>query len=367
MFVFERLFAVAIYTISLLIVVFLIEQKVFKPKKILIGYIILLSVFAFYYEPYITADLYRIREIIKSFSSYNFIDFTKTFLKENPTPVSYILYWLVGKSGDVRILPAIATIVTYSSIFYIVIKYSQLNNISPKNIAVTVLFIMSTGSYMIVISNIRTMLALSLIIFCFFRETVLKKFSLLNILIYAIASLTHSLALVLVVIRFFVFIMGSSIKMRLKFFIFLLSAIVFLYVLLYQFWLIDSIIDKALGYITGDKYSYIWDYITSFIALIIMTFTLKIYHKSKCGKLKEVYNYIIICIVVAILLIFEFSIFSRLIVCFVPILLIPILLNVLSNNVITAKQRNILFLLCILMLFVVCSRGSLSSLKFFVL
>ena len=368
MFLFERLFGITCYLAVLAFAFITIFYRKLKVKDVLLFYIVVLSVFAFFYEPYETADLFRIRNIMKQFSMYDFESFFHSFLKSSTTPVAYLLYWIVGKSGIPGLLPAFTAAVTYSSVFYILYKSAKIYSIGNKSIAIILLFVMSTGNYIMVISNIRTMLAIALLCFCFFRESVLKTFKIWHVLLYFVAALIHNLAIILIIIRFIVFVFLSQLKRKWKIIIISFLAIVSVFVVMFFGWVMDSVFEKAVGYITGDTYFYIWEYIIAIIAIIIENKICVMFRRKQDMRAKETAVYLFVCMIVACVFITQFSIFHRIITYIAPILAIPLLASSGSNLTRSTGKRFVsIFYLSLVMLAIACFRGSLSSLKFFVL
>lgn len=367
MFIIERLFGIVCYSTILLLVFLCLYYKKMRVKDVLIFYVVILTIFAYFYEPYETADLFRIRRYVEAFSDYNFQQFLNINPTDSTTPVAYLLYWVIGRIGNVSLLPAVTALITYSLTFYILYKSSVIYSLKGPGLAIILLFVMSTGNYMMVISNIRTMLAISLLAFCFFRESVMRVFKLWHLLLYISAALIHNLAFILILIRCVAFIFSTNIKKKLKIFIIVLLAI-FGVIFIFKFnWMLNDVFEKATGYITGDTYSYIWEYIIGFIALIIEIIGLRMYLINHELRLNETEIYLFLCISLACIFVMQFSIFHRIITYISPILVIPILAMGFSGPCIEKKQREWVFFLSVIMLLVACSRGSLSSLKFFVL
>jgi len=76
MFLFERLIGVGIYSLVLVIVCFSLVGKGIKTiKRRLFFYSIILSIMAYNFVPYETADLYRIYEYVDAFQKYSFSSF----------------------------------------------------------------------------------------------------------------------------------------------------------------------------------------------------------------------------------------------------------------------------------------------------
>ena len=378
MFLFERVFGIAIYSYFLLMTCILMAYTNVKHKTILKIYTVILCVMGFFYLPYETADLYRTFETMDWYASIDFPQFLNDFVRTSSVPISRILYWLVGKSGIYGLLPVISAFVSYSCIFYTIDKTQEIYSISRKNVAITLFFLMSTSMYISVIGGIRMMMAMSLIVFCFFRESVEQKFRWWNVLLYVTAVFMHDIALILVAIRFIALVLDSKIKLVIRI---VLSAFiigvgtVMIFVFNYQ---IEQVFEKIVGYITGDNYSYIWEYMIG--AIIAFTYLLIVYRFKKYknnndyGSLKAYNIAAVISGILSILFCFEFSIFYRFIGHVVPLLGMPMMMVSLqeSQNAVMAKKKQISFQTILLVLSIAifalsCTRGSLCSLKFFVL
>lgn len=385
MFLFERLIGVGLYSLVLVAVCFsLVGKSGKKVKYVLSFYVIILSIMAFFYVPYKTADLYRINEYMDNFKTYSFNRILTT-VKESNWGVGSLYYWLIIKTGEPRLLPAINTLVCYSCIFYIVYKTAKKNQISGKNVAITLFFYMSIGNYMFVVSGIRCMLGISLLSFCFYRESVEKKFNILHIPLYLIAALIHSFSAVLIAVRFVISIFDTKTTpiRKLIYFVFLGAGSVLVFRNFRDY--ISKIIEMTTGYLSGDMYSYVWEYIIAILTCVVIICVL-----SKRKNIKEESNkklnvwllYEIALFAISLCVCYEFTIFHRLTTYIMPIIALPLLMTALQINDnrrdkinyqarlvggISLNLNTIVIMVSILMLFVACSRGTLSSLKFFVL
>ena len=386
MFLFERLIGVGLY--SLVLVIFclsLVGKSGKKIKRQLNFYTIILSVLAFLYVPYKTADLYRIYEYVEAFRKYSFKGILERQVMRSDIGIANILYWAIGKIGIPQLLPAITAFVCYSCIFYIIYKTAEKNQISGKNVAIALFFYMSTGNYMFVVTGIRCMLGISLLSFCFYRESVEKKFNILHIPLYLIAALIHSFSAVLIAARFIISIFDTKTTpiRKLIYLVCLGAGIVLVFRNFGDY--ISSIMEKADGYLSGDLYSYVWEYIIAILTCVIILCVL-----SKRRTIKEPSNvklnvwllYEILLFIIAMCVCWEFTTFHRLITYIMPIIALPLLMTILQSNdnrsgeinnrartveEIPLNLNTIVVMVSVLMLFVACSRGSLSSLKFFVL
>lgn len=386
MFLIERLVGVGTYSLTLILICLSLVNATGKQiKRRLNLYIIILSIMAFLYVPYETADLYRIYRFVNDFPTYSFSQLWEEKVLNSEVRYASILYWAIGKTGIPQLLPALTTFVCYSCIFYIIYKTSEKNQISGKNVAITLLFYMSLGSYVFVISGIRCMLGISLLSFCFYRENVENKFNILHIPLYIIATLIHAFAAVLIMARFVIpiFDTKTTAVRKLMYFIFLAVGA---FIVANNFSdYIGEIIEKADSFLSGNIYSYIWDYIIGFIVVFVLVSII-----LRCKKIEEysflklnVFRwYITAVLFVALCLCFEFSIFHRTVVYLLPIISLPMLMTILQTSANQQIEDNtptlgksiyvkpitfnsMIVVLSLLLLLLSCSRGSLSALKFF--
>lgn len=343
MFLFERLFGITVYICALVFIIALLYVYKVNVNKVLKTYIVILSVMAFFYVPYTTADLYRINEEMLFFAQHNVIDFTGTFLLHSTTPVADLLYYIVGCTGILRLLPVISTVITYSCIFYVTGKAAEMYEIKSKDVAVAVFFLMSVGSYMYVISNIRTMIAMSILCFCVFRESFEGKKFVSNIPLYLAAVLTHNLAAIVFAFRVILLIHSKNVLQILREKIsnvnrkapLIIAGAAACIVLGFLGWFSWDIIQKAFGYIFGETYSYIWEYIIAAIALVTELYILHHARKKHASDIigdKTPERLMIICIAAACAFCFVFTIFYRILIFIIPTLIVPYMMIVLGQK-----------------------------------
>lgn len=385
MFLFERLIGVGLYSLVLVLVCLSLVGKSSKNiKGHLFLYSIILSVFAYHFVPYETADLYRINEYVVAFQQYSINSFWQTHVLQSDLGIAGILYWVVGKIGIPQLLPAITAFVCYSCIFYIIRRTAEKNQISGKNVAITLFFYMSIGTYMFVISGIRCMLGVSLLVFCFYRESVEKKFNILHIPLYILAALIHSFSAVLIAARFglAIFDTKATVIRKIIYFIFFGAGILLVFHNFSEY--IGKIIAKADSYLNGDSYSYVWEYIIAIITCVVIVFVFskwRIIKDESNIKLNVWFIYEIALLVISLCVCYEFTIFHRITTYIMPIIALPFVMTALQKNdnarceiykraevvgTITLNLTSGIIFISILLLLIACSRGSLCSLKFFI-
>lgn len=378
MYLLERFLGVFTYTAVLLLVCFLIiKMPKKKIGKILLFYTVALSVMGFLYVPASGADLYRIIPVMHIYSAWDFSDILQDFFNTS-MPMARVYYWMIGQFNIDGLLPAITAFITYSNIFYIINDYVKRNeNIDRKNIALALFFIMATGFFQITISNIRTMLAFSIVARCIYNEMLKNKSIIYNIPLYIIASLIHlsSLAITIIRVVFFIFFekKEKSNNKLIKKVIFLIAIIVIYFGFGNIF--VKLMTEKMEDYFSDGEFFLIWEFAKTCI-LILEILIFNIYYKRVVKKYKEnettamsnLVNFSMLISIIVILVNFkEYNTFLRF-TYFNTIINMPILLNILKDRgkeILNGKLKFIIFILSIITLGISVTRGNLSSLKFF--
>lgn len=369
-----RLIGVGTFAYFLVMFCLLIIYTNISVRSLLRWYVVVLSVMGFFYEPYITSDLYRIREMMVTFSSMEFPAFIRTYVTNSAVPVARVLYWLVGRTGILGLLPAIASAVSYGCIFYILQDAARRFGSKRQDVALTLLFIMAVGQYMYTVSNIRTMIALSLTCLCLYRETVQKKRIVWYLPLYAVAAMMHTIAVPVIAMRIVLPIFSRKMSPWKKAAFLTLVAVVCAAVFVVMPNLAEELLEKVNDYLFGDSYSYFWEYLIGGAALFVEIYVLRIY-AVRAPKGEETWNSVrwmlVLCVAAATVLCFVFSIFHRLVTYIAPILAAPLMLSILQVNPSVEpagkiqNRRTLIAVVSLCMLALTCSRGALCSFKFY--
>lgn len=375
MFLVERLIGVSIYSYILIMMCLLIAFTNIKCKNILRLYLLLLGGMGFYYHPYITADLYRTYDFMRWYATFSFPDFYETLVVSSSVPAARIYFWLIGKTGIVELLPFISAIISYSLIFYTLEKSRKQFHITRQNFAIALFFLMSGSIYISVIGGIRMMLALSMIFFCFYRETVeKKKIPILHIPLYIIAVFMHDMALIVIAVRILASLFDKRKSPVKKLFIVLGIATMFLAAIMLFRYKLESVFEKSASYLTEVDYFDVWEYIMGGIYLIFFTFIAIKFkpHRQQYPELSCYYTAAGLGSVIALVFCYEFSIFYRFVGHVVPVLTMPTFMIVLekagqnpTGRFKMVSMQCVVLLFSLALLFIGGTRGSLSALKFF--
>lgn len=376
MFLVERLFGISIYMLVLIFVCFLLVKTNTSCRAALRFYLVCLCCMAFFYKPYITADLYRIFEQMNFFSTMEFDFFWKNFALESSIPLARLIFWFFGKIGYNELLPVFSTLFCYSLIFYVVNKTKQQFDISKQTVATELFFIMSTSMYISVIGGIRMMMALSMLTFSYFRMTIEKKIKIIDVLFFIASVFIHAMSFVVIGIVALTLLFESDRNVFKKIGYALGIGVAGCAFIVRFSDTVQGLFNKFLEYVLGDKHSDPWEYLmgVSIVIILILGFSeFRIIRKSgNCAEVNKYNLAAIFCVVLAICFNFEFSIFYRfgghLAVMFsIPTMMISMDRTSEKASIFfkMSNFRTMVILLSCIVVAISCTRGSLSSLKFF--
>lgn len=363
MYLFERLIGVFTYTIILFLFFFLIHDGRINYKKLLIIYLIILSILAFFYIPPETEDLYRTFIIVGRFQKVTFSSFLPT-LSETSYPIAMLFYYFVSKIGIYGIIPALATFITYKNGFYILKICADKYKLSNKEIAIIFLFTMSTGMFGYLVTNIRALVALSILAKCFVLEfcddTKISK----NFIYYIICVFIHPISFFVIMIRIiFGLFFEKNIRITTKCVIFFL---------LFSFYLVfrsyfNYAYQKFLRYFYEGTYFWIFEFVKIlFLDFFLILLGLKS-KKIRCSDIlqgnqtKNITNLVFVFLII-IFCLTEFNIYMR-VSYFLALVSIPFLCYYIKKSSNNYRYKTIV-LFSLLLLFLSCTRGHLSSFKF---
>ncbi|MBO4854139.1 MAG: hypothetical protein J5482_03210 [Oscillospiraceae bacterium] len=366
MFFFERLIGIGCYTLVLLFVLLLLRGTNIKTSKILFFYLVGLALMALYYKPYKTADLYRIFEIVRYYGRQSWKTFFENTVKGSLSPTADIMYWVFGRLQIAHLLPVFSCVTCYSVIFYVIADCSERFHLQRKNTTLLLFFVMASGFYIPVIGGIRMMMSLCILLFCFYRTYILKKVTLIHIVLYLLALTIHAMAVAVIAVALFSLVFGKITKVRYK--ILLLLFLIAAAFELNRFVDLTQLLEeKASFYLYEDTYFDIWEFI---IGLISVFFELILLLRVRKGsiRLRFFEMMTVFCVLIAAVFITRFSIFHRF--CVETALLMALPLAAVSVSPDASDTPNSFFrqwfaVWSLLLLIANAGRGTLSGLKFF--
>ena len=369
----ERLAGVGVYALSLGYFYNKIQhaRSAQSIARYLNHYLILLCIMAFFYIPGTSADIYRWRNLAEPWKNVSFSWFWNNRVLQSRTPLGYLLIYSCQMTGINGLLPMVCALGFFGNVFHIIKCESEKENRSPDSIAVVLLFFMSSGVFLEVISGIRCMLSFSIVLRCVYDEIYDNKGFIRHIPFYIMAGLLHNAALPLIGLRLISMLFEGK-KTKVLTFINAIAAVITA-VLAIRFGndYIDAAFNKANSYTTRNVYSYSWEYIIAGMGLIVLAWTLwkfKNRYPYQWKNEKAGLRYLLPLLIGDVVFVGTYSIFHRyftaLTITSIPILLC--FLNMEEKNGLVGA-RKLLVQMSILILLLACVRGNLCGYKFFLL
>ena len=364
MFLTARLFG--IFTYIFVMVIFLLLTKYTKrtqTKYVLFFYLVSLSTIAYFYVPFITADVYRHSINAKSLSLMPWYEFWD-IIKNLTSGISFLFYFRYFADY----LSTATCFIIYGIIFYMIYNFSNKQNASKSIITLVLFWIMTNDFYLVSISNIRSYISAILVVFCIYREMFHNKFGIVNIFLYLCAIEMHSMGIVFVVFRFgaYLFMKGQLTIFK----IILFNVVIFIVVMGKSFYLplLNFSIVKLEAYYSDIGYDYIWERVIFIIQTIVQIYVLLKAFKYQIFKDKifAYYKSIIVMAVIILVLCHLRVPYVQRWIFFSAILEIPLLIELLrvEKELNRTNIKNFLITTSIITFIFVCSRGNLCGLKF---
>lgn len=359
----ERIIGALTYGGLLLLFAFLVKSKKRSPKKVLLIYAILLSVLAYFYIPNPGYDLERIyitlEQYYKPMNSYMLFE----LLGRSYTPTINIFYYLISKTNHFGIAPFTVSMIFYTCIFSIFSDVCEKNNIEGGKRSLFLIFVMSLGTYLEVITNIRCMTAFAMITYCVYSEVFNKKSFIKHIPIYFLAGTVHLAALAMIIVRIAIYPLQKR-RWKLFYALLPLSILGLIYIFYPDF--INQIFFTESYYKEHVTYTYLPEFILMSIMTIYIVFIKIIHWKSLMtdGAIKFVNFFTFILLAIIVLNVGEYSMFHR-IGTFHFLMNIPIMGKYLS----LLKKRSgvtLMFFISAIVLFIAATYGNLCGFKYFI-
>ena len=364
MFLTARIFGVLVY-VSLLLAVLLtvryLPQR--STKYVLSVYLLALCAVAWFYVPYITTDIYRLQPVAQHYAQMYWRDFIYLF-SDTKSGLFTLIYFRIFSDC---LMPVTCAIV-FGTIFYIIYQSGQLFKVTRSVLLLVLFWIMTNDFFLMSISNIRSYVAIAFVCFCIYREIFKRQFGILNILLYLCAIEMHTMGIVLVGFRIFMYLFSGG---KVTIWKILLVPILVLGMIkgfaLYEDLLFHSI-DKFNSYYRGNDYNYVWERVIYSLQTFVQGYILYQAYKYCIFKeeyFKEYRNIVFGGFLVLIICHLHVTFMQRWII-FATVLEIPILVRLLQKEYENNKHqiRQFLIFFCLVTFAFVCTRGNLCSLKF---
>lgn len=190
-----------------------VNKRNYKIYTILLA--LCLAIIAYRVIPPSNQDLYRHFLLMDRLSHYSLIDMFSTKVNTyNPYLFSQnLVFYIIAKTGDYNILPAVSAFFTYICIIYMITDYSNRINASSIYTCIVLIFICFTLPFTSVISGIRYYWSVAFVLFAFYREYIENKRNILTYFIYLFAVFMHIAVLLHIAFRVLLLVYKSKRKL----------------------------------------------------------------------------------------------------------------------------------------------------------
>ena len=330
---------------------------------------LILTVLSFFYIPSESADLYRIRTMSEGWQDYSFVEFCEKELLGSSYPLGILIYYVFSFLPK-GFLPAFCCLV-FSYFSFGVLKDLIRKDYSKKSIAVSFMFIMSTGAFLEAISDVRCFVSFSILMYIGYKIISNRKFRIIDIIGILIGCLIHTAAIVvaIAIIGFYIFFLKTNKATKAHKYMLLILVIV---AAIFAIGIIESVLDKATSYLTNTIYVYSWEYIIGFVVLLLSIYVFVSYRKVKKKQTlsleqANIFRFTFLFLLIPIIFCFEYNIFHRFITAsmLVTAASIVYISNLTKGTKFESKFNKRIFYISLLILLIACVRGNLCGFKFF--
>lgn len=360
----ERIIGALTYGLLLLIFAYIIKNNKINLKKILFVYALVLSIFAYFYIPNPGYDLERINMLLVQYYRPMSVNTLIDVLGKSFTPTINILYFLISKTQHLGLVPFTVSMVFYTCIFSVFLDVCKRFEICGLKRTLFLIFIMSLGTYLEVIANIRCMTAFSMIVYCTYHEIFNKKSLLSHLLIYFLAGTMHLAALAMIIIRIAIYPLQQD-KWKIIYAILPLFILAGIYIFLPDF--INQIFFTESYYKEHVAYMYIPEFILMSIMTLYIIFIKLIHWKVLFSNktLKGINLFALVLFLLMLLNLDDYSMFHR-----TGTLHFLINIPIMGKYLSLLKTKNgiiFMFIVSVIVLFIAASFGNLCGFKYFIL
>lgn len=146
-------------------------------------------------------DLTRYFDIVTSYENMSWDFFFNHVLFGDLMFIQHLLFYVVGKTGNPHLLPAIVIFISYFIMLYMITDYANYKKAKSSEVLLALLFLLCVMPFISLVSNVRNILAFSLITFGIYREFVQGKKNIFTLLLYVVPCFIHISSLSLILLR----------------------------------------------------------------------------------------------------------------------------------------------------------------------
>ena len=324
----------------------------------------ILAVFAYFFVPTKYLDLYNLWERAERFADMSAWQTIKYHFEAEGANLGFLYIALVSKVNK-HLVPAIAALIVLRNFFTAFYELHEVNqNYSRDFASLAVFFYLSTGQYASTISGIRSGVAFSVLFICFFREIYQNKPIWKNIIWYVVASLFHSVGIVVVAVRLIVEIFLS--KGKNKIVLFLFGGVVLAFLVVSGFG--ATVYEKALFYLEEEQSPYLgWSVLSRTLSNMVIFFVLIMTIRRASNPLDRKYAVLLSSFLACAIICYTshtiYVRFSAFAACFASLYISRV--NYMISAEKSVKIKYVVLILSVIILGLECVRGDLNTMAFF--
>lgn len=175
----------------------------YHPKTTAFCFSMFLASVAYSYIPVGAPDLVRYFAFVEEVQQLDLLDALQNGIHgESNLQVFALFSWLVGKTGDYHLLPAISVFTTYFIGIYVTMTFAKDLKANTLSMTAAVSVVMLMPNYYSVTNNVRNILAFSLVGLAVFRDCYQKKRNIWTYILYFIPIFLHPSSMIIIALRF---------------------------------------------------------------------------------------------------------------------------------------------------------------------
>lgn len=160
-----------------------------------------LASLAYWVIPKGAMDLTRYFDIVLSYETMSFDFFYSDVLFGDLMFIQNILFYSVGRTGNIHLLPSIVIFISYFIMLYMITDYANRMKATTFELLLAIIFLLCVMPFISLVSNVRNILAFSLITYGIYREFIQDKKGVLTFILYAVPCFIHISSLSIILLR----------------------------------------------------------------------------------------------------------------------------------------------------------------------
>lgn len=195
--------------IGLIVGYYCLTERYFDWKSGVMCIALFMSAIAYSYHPTEPSDIVRYIEYAQNISKLSLPEaLTNSIHVDENLWVFSLVCWLIGKTGLFHLIPALSVFLVYYVSLSIMGKLGEDLKADRNEITLFIFFIILTTSLFSIVNNVRNVLSFVLVSYGIFRDVYEEKRNVGTLLCYVLPIFIHPSAIVIVLCRFIVPVIG---------------------------------------------------------------------------------------------------------------------------------------------------------------